>query len=174
MMENRNGIILGVANKCSIAWAAAQERGGAGRGRHSTTSIDPFATDVEDRRRADMRRPVNERGTSNKETVARRTAAITASRQEKQMELESRLQIQEMEARDQMEDARWRRLKEMIFVVTLACLALVSFTIWAVILLSRSYPSAEKQLITVFIVQLLVNLFVVVAGKKTGRGEDGE
>ena len=117
-----------------------------------------------------MRRPVNERGNRNKVPVIREPAVVPASRQNRRVELESRLQVQEVEARDRMEDARWRRRKDMLFVVTLACLAVGSFTIWGVILLSPSYPSAEKQLITGFIVQLLFNLFVVVAGKKDQKG----
>lgn len=54
----------------------------------------------------------------------------------------------------------------MILVGTLAYVVMGSFTVWAVVLLSGAYPSTEKQLITGFIVQLLINLFLIVAGKK--------
>lgn len=73
--------------------------------------------------------------------------------------MESRLRTAEA-------DARWRRRKDMILVGTLAYVVIGSFTVWAVVLLSGAYPSTEKQLITGFIVQLLINLFLVVAGKK--------
>jgi hypothetical protein len=114
-----------------------------------------------------MSRSLSERGTGNKATVARSPAVTPASRQERQLELESRLRIVEA-------DACWQRWKDMILVGSLAYVVLGSFTVWAVVLLSGAYPSAEKQLITGFIVQLLINLFLVVAGKKLRWKEGAE
>lgn len=55
----------------------------------------------------------------------------------------------------------------MLLVGSLAYVALGSFTVWAGVLLSGSYTSTDKQLVTGFIVQLLMNLFLGVAGKKS-------
>ena len=87
------------------------------------------------------------------------SAAAPLSRRERQLELSARLRIEEA-------NARWQRQKDMILVGSLAYVVIGSFTVWAVVLLSGAYPSTEKQLVTGFIVQLLINLFLVVAGKK--------
>lgn len=118
-----------------------------------------------------MSRLSNERRANRNTTVVQRPAGTLPSRQERRLELEARLRIQEMDAHLRIENLRWQRRKDMILVGTLACVALGSFTVWAVVLLSGAYPSAEKQLITGFIVQLFINLFLVVAGKKVNWKE---
>ena len=106
-----------------------------------------------------MSRPLNARRTGEHATMARRGAAAPSSRQERQLELALHLRIEEA-------NARWQRQKDMIFVGTLAYVVLGSFTVWAVVLLSGTYSATDKQLLTGFIVQLLINLFLVAAGKK--------
>jgi hypothetical protein len=106
-----------------------------------------------------MNRALKAQRTGKKATASQKPAVTLAYRQGKQLELETRLRIQEA-------NAHWQRRKDMILVGTLAYVVLGSFTVWSVVLLSRSYSSAEKQLITGFIVQLLVNQFLIVAGKK--------
>lgn len=75
------------------------------------------------------------------------------------LEMESRLKREEA-------DARWRRQKEMIVIGSAAYISLGSFTVWAIVLLSGSYSSTDKMLLSGFIIQLLTNLFLFVAGKK--------
>jgi hypothetical protein len=63
-------------------------------------------------------------------------------------------------------DARWKRQKEMIVIGSAAYFSLGAFTVWAIVLLSGSYSSTDKMLLSGFIIQLLTNLFLFVAGKK--------
>ncbi len=110
-----------------------------------------------------MNRTLGTRRVGEKVTSAQKPPTAMASRQERQLELKTRLRIEEA-------DARWHRRKEMLLVGSLAYVALGSFTVWAGVLLSGSYTSTDKQLITGFIAQLLMNLFLSVAGKKS-RGK---
>jgi len=89
---------------------------------------------------------------------ARRRQSLPAF-QEHPLEMESRLKREEA-------DARWRRQKEMIVIGSAAYISLGAFTVWAIVLLSGSYSSTDKMLLSGFIIQLLTNLFLFVADKK--------
>lgn len=106
-----------------------------------------------------MTRELNEGRIGKKPTGAPKSPITLISCQESQLELKSRLGIEE-------DNARWQRRKDMILVGTFSYVVLGSFTIWVVVLLPGAYSSTDKQLITGFIVQLLFNLFFIVTGKR--------
>lgn len=105
-----------------------------------------------------MSRALKERG-SDQTLQAGRKKQPKPTSSEYPIEIELRLKKEEA-------DARWKRQKEMIVIVSVAYISLGSFTVWAIVLLSAAYSLTEKQLLTGFIVQLLVNLFLYLVGKK--------
>jgi hypothetical protein len=105
-----------------------------------------------------MSRELKEREPHQNLTAARKKQHVPKSL-EYRIATELRLKREEAEA-------RWSRQKEMIVIVSIAYISLGSFTVWAIVLLSVAYSSPDKMLLTGFIIQLLTNLFLYLAGKK--------
>jgi hypothetical protein len=99
-----------------------------------------------------------DRKTDQRLRVSGKRQPLTASR-EHPLDRESRLRREE-------DEARWKRMKEMIVIWSVAYISLGSFTVWAIVLLSGSYSSTEKQILTGFLIQLLFNLYLFLAGKR--------
>jgi len=104
-----------------------------------------------------MSQALKVRKRSQNVTVARKRQPL-ASLREHRLERESRLRREEA-------DARWKRIKEMIVIGSVAYISLCAFSILAIVLLSGSYPSTDKLILIGFITQLLTNLFLHMAGK---------
>lgn len=98
------------------------------------------------------------RKTDESSRASGKSHPLSVSR-EHRLEMESRLKREEA-------DSRWKRQKEMIVIGSAAYISLGAFTVWAIVLLSGSYSSTDKLLLSGFIIQLLTNLFLFVAGKK--------
>lgn len=106
----------------------------------------------------------NNRASALKERNPDQNAIVDRKRQprpeprEHKLEMHSRLKREEAEA-------RWKLVKEIIVVVSVAFISVGSFTILSVVLLSGAYPSTDKLILISFITQLLTNLFLYMAGK---------
>jgi hypothetical protein len=105
-----------------------------------------------------MSRALNARQTGERTTTARRPAAARPSRQEKPLELESRFRIQE-------EDARWRRAKEKIIVVSAVAVILDACAVSTFLITSKAATSGDRQLGFLVLGQIIVLLVGVAVGK---------
>jgi hypothetical protein len=83
---------------------------------------------------------------------------LQPSSREHHLERESRLRIAEAEARCQ----RWVRL---ISILVINFIVLGASTVWAIAFLGN-YSTTDKQYMTGFIVQIVLNLLLFLAGKK--------
>ena len=105
-----------------------------------------------------MSRTLNARQTVEKITAARRPAAARPSRQERQAELESRFRIEE-------DDARWRRTKEKIILVSAVAVILNACAVCTFLITSKAATSGDRQLGFLVLGQIIVLLVGVAVGK---------
>lgn len=103
-----------------------------------------------------MSQALKPRKPNPKPTVARKRSRPLP--REHRLDRESRLRIAEAEARVQ----RWLKL---ISIVVINIIVLGASGVWAVSFLGN-YSATDKQYMTGFIVQIVLNLLLFLAGKK--------
>lgn len=105
-----------------------------------------------------MSRTLSTRQTGEKATAARRPAEARSSREERQLELESRLRVREA-------DARWRRAKEKLLVGSAVAVILDACLVCTFLITSKAATSADRQLGFLVLGQIIALLVGVGVSK---------
>ena len=103
-----------------------------------------------------MSRALKSRKPNRKPAVARKRTQ--PPQREHLLEMESRLRIEEAEARCQ-------RLLKITSIMVINAVVLIASAVWAVSFLGN-YPPSDKQYMNMFIIQIVLNLLLYLAGKK--------